>query len=470
MSDQPERKMNSLRNNQVFDGYIVESAPVQRLSGSTIQPRQRFNRKSILLLLVGLGWATFAAPAQAPAPNYDESKVPPYWLPDPFVTANGIRVTNTRAWERQRRPETLKLFEEQVYGRAPGRPRGMTFEVTSLDRQALNGQATRKEVTIWFTGRPDGPSLNLLLYLPNDVKGRVPAFLGLNFGGNHTIHSDPGIRLSDRWMASRRGDCVTNNLATEACRGIAAGRWPVELILSRGYALATVYCGDLEPDFEAGWKLGVRAALSPEGTNTVFQPADWGAISAWAWGLSRALDYLEKDRAVDAKRVAVLGHSRLGKTSLWAGARDQRFAIVISNNSGEGGAALARRWYGETTADLNRRFPHWFCANFRRYNGREDELPVDQHMLLALIAPRPVYVASAEEDLWADPRGEFLAAWHAGPVYELYGRVGLGVTEPPPLNQSVGDFIGYHIRTGKHDVTRFDWEQYLNFADRHFRR
>jgi hypothetical protein len=402
--------------------------------------------------------------------NTDEAQVPGYTLPDPMVCADGTPVTRAAVWETKRRPELLRLFEEQVYGRAPGRPAGMTFEVTSVDANALGGLATRKQVTVWFTGRQDGPSMNLLLYLPNGVKGRVPAFLGLNFGGNHAIHSDPGIRLSDRWTAARYGPCVVNNRATEACRGLFSSRWPVELILSRGYALATVYCGDLEPDFEEGWKLGVRAALSPDGTNTVFKPDDWGAISAWSWGLSRALDYLETDRAVDARRVVVLGHSRLGKTALWTGARDRRFAIVISNNSGEGGAALARRWYGETTADLNRRFPHWFSDNFNQYSGNETALPVDQHELVALVAPRPAYVASADEDTWADPRGEFLAALNAEPVYRLFNRAGLGAAELPPLHQSIGQFIGYHIRSGKHGLTTVDWEQYLDFVDRHFKR
>jgi len=407
------------------------------------------------------------APGQNAPPNYDEAKVPPYTLPDPLVCADGTRVTSVRLWERKRRPELLRLFEQQVYGRAPGRPAGMKFEVTSLDRHALGGRATRKEIAVRFTAHRAGPSLNLLLYLPNGWKGPAPVFLGLNFNGNHAVHPDPGIRLSDRWMLAERSPCIVSNRATEACRGIEAARWPVEKILARGYALATAYYGDLEPDFPEGWKLGVRAALSPDGTNTVFPPDAWGAISAWAWGLSRALDYLQTDRAVDAQRVAVIGHSRLGKTALWAGARDRRFAIVISNNSGEGGAALARRWYGETTADLNRRFPHWFCGHFKQYSHNEAALPVDQHELIALIAPRPVYVASAEEDRWADPRGEFLAARHAEPVYRLYGRPALGVDDWPPANQPVGRFIGYHLRTGPHDVTDYDWAQYLDFADRH---
>lgn len=426
--------------------------------------------KLAILGAVALALLTLLANGQTASPNYDEAKVPPYTLPDPLVCADGTRVTSARVWQKKRRPELLRLFEEHIYGRAPSRPPGMKFEVFEQDCNALGGRATRKQVTIWFTGHRNGPSMDLLLYLPNGARGRVPVFLGLNFNGNHAVQPDPAIRLSPRWMVAERSPCIFNNRATATCRGIEAARWPVAQILSRGYALATAYYGDLEPDLPEGWKLGVRAALSPAGTNTMFAPDAWGAISAWAWGLCRARDYLETDRAVDAKRVAVMGHSRLGKTALWAGARDRRFAIVISNNSGEGGAALARRWYGETTADLNRRFPDWFCGNFKQYSDNVTAMPVDQHELIALIAPRPVYVASAEEDRWADPRGEFLAALHAEPVYRLYGRAGLGVTEMPPPNTPVGRFIGYHIRTGRHDVTDYDWEQYLNFADRHFRR
>jgi hypothetical protein len=411
-----------------------------------------------------------AMPAQSTSVNYDEAKVPAYTLPDPLVGIDGTPFTNAIGWREKRRPELRRLFEEQVYGRAPGRPAALRFETVTVVTNALGGLATRREVAIWFTGKKDGPGMNLLLYTPNAAKRPAPAFLGLNFNGNHAVTTEPDVLLSDRWMVSERSSCIVSNHATAACRGIEAARWPVEKILTRGYALATAYYGDLEPDFAAGWKQGVRAALSPAGLNTVFQPDDWGAISAWAWGLSRALDYLETEPRVDAKRVVVLGHSRLGKTALWAGARDERFAIVISNDSGEGGAALARRRFGERTGDLNRRFPHWFCGNFKRYSDREDELPVDQHELIALIAPRPVYVASATEDLWADPRGEFLAAKGAEPVYQLFGEPGLGVDVQPAADRPVGDFIGYHLRTGKHDTTDYDWAQYLNFADRHFHR
>ena len=384
--------------------------------------------------LVGLALSVALLPAAGalsqapPEANEDESKVPPYTLPDPLVLADGRKVSDARKWTGKRRPEVVRLFETHVYGRTPaGGPRPR-FEVVKTDRSALGGRATRKDVAIVFGDGAAARRTELLLYLPNAAKAPAPVFLGLNF---------------------QRNDAV---------------KWPVETIVDRGYGVATAYYGDLFPD---------RADGAADSVLTLFParqgPEAWGAIGVWAWAMSRALDYLETDRAVDAKRVAVLGHSRIGKAALWAGAQDTRFAMVISNESGCGGAALSKRIYGETVAAITKRFPHWFCANFARYADREADLPLDQHELLALIAPRPLYVASAVDDRWADPKGEFLGALGADPVYRLLGKDGLPVREMPAVDQPIHGTIGYHLRSGGHDLTDYDWRQYLAFADRHWR-
>jgi serine phosphatase RsbU (regulator of sigma subunit) len=404
-----------------------------------------------------------AAAAQPAGVNYDEARVPGYTLPDPLRFPDGTPVRDARDWTEHRRPEVLRLFEGSVYGHSPGPPPAMRFVVVETDPRALDGRATRRQVRLLLEGTDAGLTVDLLLYVPTAVRRPVPAFLGLNFGGNQSIHGDPGIRLARTWIGGGPG--VVDHHATEAARGTDAGSWPVERILDRGYALATAYYGDIEPDHPDGWKDGVRARFGP-GVTGQLAPDDWGAIGAWAWGLRRTLDYLATDHDVDARRVALIGHSRLGKTALWAGAQDERFAMVVSNNSGEGGAALARRQFGERIESITDAFPHWFCARYREYAGREDALPVDQHLLLALVAPRPLYVASASEDLWADPRGEFLAARGAEPVYRLLGREGLGIDAMPGPDRPVGKTIGYHERRGTHALTAYDWEQYLEFADR----
>lgn len=434
---------------------------------------------SIVAGLLALATGATVSIAQPADTLYDEAKVPQYTLPDPLTFNDGRKVVRAEQWTEERRAEVLELFRDQVYGRSPGRPRGLRFEVREWDAGALEGKATRKQLTVWLTGRRDGPSMDLLVYVPNHRSGPAPVFLGLNFEGNQAVSKDPKIRLAQSWVANNEKEGRIGNRVTEASRGSEASRWAVERLVERGYALATVYYGDLEPDFAEGWNRGVRSVFPVDGRRRAvaakepireLAPDAWGAIGAWAWGLSRVMDYIETDSDLDPKRVAVMGHSRLGKTALWAGAEDQRFAIVISNNSGEGGAALARRRFGETTKRINTSFPHWFCGNFKQYNDREHALPVDQHELIALAAPRPIYIASAEKDRWADPRGEFLAGKGAEPVYALFGFKGMEVADLPALDQPVGDRIGYHYRTGEHDVLPYDWERYMDFADRHYGR
>ncbi len=419
----------------------------------------------IFVLLLSLSSLTYA---QQPAltANYDESKVPDYQLPDPLLMSDGKKVKSPDQWIHERRTEILGLFEKEVYGKVPSKKLDISYHPGPVDENAINGKAIRQEVRIKFTSDPDGPFMDLLIYRPASSARPYPVFLGLNKAGNQIIHRDPGISITSSWAINDEKSGIINNRATSESRGSCSYRWPVEKIIARGYALATIYYGDIDPDYDDGFQNGIHPLLYIEG-QTRPGPDEWGSIAAWAWGLSRALDYFETDSVIDHEKVIVMGHSRRGKTALWAAAVDQRFAMAISNNSGCGGAALSRRRYGETVAMINQSFPHWFCENFKQYNDNEDALPVDQHMLIALIAPRPVYIASAEEDRWADPRGEFLSAFHADKVYRLLGSEGLQARKMPGVGVPVGGTIGYHIRPGEHDVTLYDWEQYLNFADKH---
>lgn len=434
-------------------------------------PRSLLRHGCALGLLLAAGLRAEPAPA-----NHDEAKVPAYTLPDPLVAADGSPVRDAAGW-RARRAELLELFAAQMYGRTPAAPpAGLHWETTSVDRAALGGRATRKQVTVWFTAERSGPQMHLLIYQPNPPSDgttgtaprRWPVFLGLNFFGNHTVHADPGIDLARPFtvydVARYRPATPVPTPAPEQ-RGTDAAKWQIETVLARGYATATVYRDDLCPDRADGLREGAAAAFATGGAEERAEDA-WGAVGAWAWGLSRALDVIAADPELDAGRVAVHGFSRLGKAADWAAAQDERFALLVSLQSGCGGAALSKRLYGETVAIINKNFPHWFARSFRRYNDNESALPFDQHELLALLAPRPVLVTSAEGDRWSDPRGEFLSAKHASPVWRLFGVPGLDADDLPPVGQAVGDRVAYYVRAGKHDVTAEDWAHALDFADR----
>ena len=335
----------------------------------------------------------------------------------------------------------------------------MRSTIVSQKADALEGLAKRKEVRIELINGDRRVAAMVLIYLPQNSKN-APIFLGYNFDGNHTTTNETDVLLPESWVANNKVQGITDNKASEKGRGQSLTQWSIKQVVSRGFGVATVYYGDIDPDFNDGFKNGVHTLFESPRDST-----SWGSVAAWAWGLSRIMDYLETDKDINAKKVIVIGHSRLGKASLWATASDKRFAMSISNNSGCSGAALSRRIFGETIGRINNSFPHWFCDNYKKYNENENQMPVDQHELLALIAPRPLYVASAAEDLWADPKGEFLSCVYASPVYELLGLNGFPAKEMPALNTPIVGSIAYHIRPGKHDVTLYDWERYMDFAE-----
>lgn len=423
---------------------------------------------AVAVALLGSGPSALA---QRPPIHTDESRALPCVPADPLKFSDGRPVTSAEQWMQQRRPELLKLFAEQYYGKAPPVPDTVKSKVISLKEDALYGKAIRKEIAVTLVDSPEPVVMTILLYLPKGAE-KSPVFWGLNFQGNQATVTDPDVQLNPNWMRNRNEGWVVNNKSTEKSRGVNADSWPMELIVSRGYGVATAYYGDIDPDFDDGFQNGVHAGFHPPGQKPAAD--EWGSIAAWAWGLSRGLDVLQQEPGVDPTKVAVIGHSRLGKTALWAGASDPRFAMIISNNSGCGGAALNCRQFGETLKLLFYVNPHWFCGNLMKYDGRELEVPVDMHELISLLAPRPVYVASASDDLPADPKGEFLSAKYADPVYRLLGTDGFGGSAPPeempaPDHPLKTGTIGYHVRTGKHAMTEYDWQQYLDFADRHFR-
>ena len=368
--------------------------------------------------------------------NYYENRVPSYSLPDVLTSVEGQKITNSRKWMKVRRPEILELFRENVYGRVPVTPYVKVFRLVNEEREAMGGNATLRQVDILITSHGDTLPIHLILFVPNKIPKPVPAFLLIDNRGPE--NRDPARKITTEF-------------------------WPAEQIVARGYAAAVFSNADIDPDYFDDFKNGIHGLLDMGNR----KPDSWGTIAAWAWGASRCMDYLVTDRDIDSTRVALVGHSRGGKTALWAGAEDQRFSLIVANESGCGGSALARRRYGETIARITEAFPHWFCANYKKWANNEDKMPLDMHMLVSLIAPRGVYITSAAEDLWADPKGSYISLYNATPVFRLFDPETNLSEFMPPLNEPVyTGKVAYHIREGEHNMLLRDWNWFMDFADR----
>ena len=412
------------------------------------------------LALLGALAVTLPAPsADFPAPDKLPSKP---GLPDPTIAFDGTKVAGVREWEAKRRPELKELFDHYMYGRYPAKP-AITAKVLFEDAKALDGKGTLREVEITL-GSPDWPKIYLLIATPN---GKTPAacFVGPNFGGNHLILADDRIHLPTSWMPAN-GPGVKDNEATDAGRGKQPDTWPLAEIVGRGYAVATFYCGDIQPD-RPNVREGMRATIPPPTGEA--NPAETATIMWWAWGIHRAVDYLVTDTRIDAKRIAVVGHSRLGKTALLAGAFDDRIAVVIPHQAGCGGSGPSRHAdpKAEPVVRINKAFPHWFCDNFKAFGDDTSKLPFDQNCLVAICAPRPVLFTNAADDLWANPSGQFEVLKAANPAYKLYGHDGLTAAKlPSPGDAPFDTRLGYWIRDGKHSMIPADWKVWMDYCDK----
>ena len=413
-------------------------------------------KPSLTEFVVASALAAPALAASAEFPAADRLPARPE-MPDPLVMLDGTTIATPADWFAKRRPEIKALFEHYMYGKAPDAPK-VVATVERVDPKALGGKATLKEVTLAF-GPPETPKVHLLLVVPNARKGAAPVFLGMNFHGNHTVLDDPKIPLPTVWVPAGNAK-AEGNRATDAGRGFYAEAWNAQGVVDRGYALATFYCGDVAPDHPG----------HDDGVHPHFPGFDWGTVAAWAWGLSRAADYLTHDADLDGRRIAVVGHSRLGKAALLAGAFDDRFKVVIPHQAGCGGSAPSRGTVGESVKQINDRFPHWFNAAFKTFNDRPERLPFDQNSLAALVAPRAVLFTNAQDDTWANPEGQFQVLKATEPVYKLLDAGGLEADRMPENGKLVDSVLGYAIRPGKHSMNRTDWSFFLDFADKHLGR
>ena len=385
-------------------------------------------------------------------------------MPEALVFQNGQPVTSPNQWVNQRRPELEGLFQHYMYGQIP---RAVTrTKVLGVYGDFLDGKATMKLLSL-EAGQGTAPKIDLMLVIPNERTKPTPVFLALNFCGNHALTPDRRVPLARGWMYDwSKG--VTNHAATEAARGAQAADWPLSRIIERGYALASFYNGDVDSDRQDVSE-GVYAWLAGK-DSAKNNPTNRGTIAAWAWGFHACVDYLVKDSDLDPKKIAALGHSRNGKAALLAAAFDERIAIAFPHQAGCGGSAPSRGKIGESVKAINDRFPHWFNGEFKKFNEAPAVLPFDQNCLVALCAPRAVLFSAAEDDQWANPKGQFDVLKAAEPVYRFLGVEGLNVQEMPPDGRLIGGRLGYYIRAGRHSMTANDWEVFMDFADKQFGR
>lgn len=386
-------------------------------------------------------------------------------LPDPLVMFDGKKVTTKEQWEQERRPELKELFQHYMYGYLPA-PAPVTAKVESEKSDILKGKATMRDVTLRF-GPAGTPPVGVLVVMPNQREAgqKIPMWVGINFCGNHAVLDEKSISLPKSWMPKSCAGCVDNQ-ATDAGRGTQAANWNIEMIVDRGYGIALFYYGDVDPD-RPDFSDGVHPFFLKPGQKELGKH-DWGSIAAWAYGTHRVIDYVLTDPAVDPKRIAVVGHSRLGKTALLAAALDERVALVIPHQAGCGGTAPSRGKIGEPVKRINDVFPHWFNDTFPEFNEQTDKLPFDQNCLVALCAPRPVLLSNAVEDSWANPNGQFDVLKSADPVYRFLEAEGLGAKDFPETGKLVNSRLGYYIREGKHSMIAEDWRVFLDFADKQF--
>jgi hypothetical protein len=432
--------------------------------------KMNFQRIAVIILAATF-WCSAASAQTVPASvnrvvagipvNYDEALVGTYTLPDLLTMQNGKKVKTANDWIKKRRPEIVKLLEEYEYGKAPGVPKDMTFNVFDKGTPVFDGKAIRKQVTVYFTKDTSNFKMDILIYLPANATKPVPLFLNLSFSANSALAADPGIKPSLIW--GRDGKRVP------AAQGMNFGKLDLNQFFSEGIGVATIYYGDIEPDFAAGYKYGIRSFYQRPDT-TYPGPDKWGAISAWAWGLSRAMDYIETDPKINAKQVTLFGVSRLGKTVLWAGAHDQRFGMVIASCGGEGGAALSRRNYGENINHMTApsRYFYQFAGNWRNYKDDFSKSPVDAHMIVSLMAPRPLLLQTGNTDYWSDPKGEFLSAVASEPVWTLLGKKGLGTDVWPAAGQPILNDLGYYMHDGGHGAMPTDYPTFIKFMKMHY--